>query len=470
MVFKYNLRSSVGRKWKQMKDNKDRNDEGRLEEGVCNGCKVKVEDVNKTLECSACKATFHGPCTQVPLLDKDVKMLNELLVVNPCVCWICPKCCTSKVLGIESSIEETVSVAQNAAVEAITQMTAEIQSSLTEKMETIISTKLEEMVNKKMEGIMNPKMEEIKSSLCTEVTTPLNNVKTSVNKIKLDVQKNLTYHTNEIKKQSTILKAKQTPGVEKFKVANGRGKAVAYDAKKTVIIKGVKDKELVSSSQKIKSTLSKYFTAIPIEYAYLNKKGTVQFQFKTEDKAKEVIAAWQPEYFGGGTSVYSPATEKTYAVLRDVDKDIPDEEIKEILEKNYGTVECRRITYGERPSFVVKVKFSTEADMKMAIEKGIIIGNVKIYPEESYSRKVRTFRCFNCQKFGHIQTFCKNSPACDNCSGKHQTRDCTTPDAKKCANCELNHKASSPDCPKFKAIQESRANSLYESLNSPRYG
>ena len=123
-----------------------------------------------------------------------------------------------------------------------------------------------------------------------------------------------------------------------------------------MIIKGVKDKELVSSSQKIKSTLSKNFTAIPIEYAYLNKKGTVQFQFKTEVKAQEVIASWQPEYFGGGTSVYSPAIEKTYAVLRDVDKDIPDDEIKDTLEKNYGPVTCSRIKYGEKPSFVVKVK------------------------------------------------------------------------------------------------------------------
>ena len=453
-----------------MKDNNDSNDNGRLSGGICNGCKDKIEDSSKILECRACKTMFHGLCTQVPLLDKDVKVLNELLLVNPCVCWVCPKCCTGKESGIETSIEDTMSVAQNAAVEAITQMTKDIQENMTDKMEKIISTKLEELVLKKMEGIIAPKMEEIKTKLCAEVKTPINSVKTSVNKIKVDVNKNLTYHTNEIKKQSTLLKAKQHIGAEQFKVATGRGKAVAYDAKKTVIIKGVKDKELVSSSQKIKSTLSKYFTAIPIEYAYLNKKGTVQFQFKSEDKANEVITGWKPAYFGGGTSVYSPATEKTYAVLRDVDKDIPDDEIKETLEKEYGPVACSRIKYGERPSFVVKVKFSTEADMKAAIDKGVILGNVKIYPEESYSRKARTFRCYNCQKFGHIQTFCKNNPACDNCSGKHPTRECTTPEALKCANCELKHKSSSPDCPKFKSIQESRANSLYESSNDPKYG
>ena len=91
MVFKYNLKSSVGKKWKRMNDNKDRNDDGRLEEGVCNGCKEKIDDVNKKIECKACKATFHGLCIQVPLLDKDVKMLNELLLFNHSVCWICPK-------------------------------------------------------------------------------------------------------------------------------------------------------------------------------------------------------------------------------------------------------------------------------------------------------------------------------------------------------------------------------------------
>ena len=62
-------------------------------------------------------------------------------------------------------------------------------------------------------------------------------------------------------------------------------------------------------------------------------------------------------------------------------------------------------------------------------------------------------RCTNCQKFNHLKHQCSQTfPTCVFCSESHQSNICYIAQAKgknlnlKCANCELNHAASSKTC------------------------
>lgn len=62
-------------------------------------------------------------------------------------------------------------------------------------------------------------------------------------------------------------------------------------------------------------------------------------------------------------------------------------------------------------------------------------------------------RCYNCQKFGHHQSWCTQSPICGVCSGKRSSQQCIDKlKAKqtfipKCANCYNKHHAWDKHCP-----------------------
>ena len=70
-------------------------------------------------------------------------------------------------------------------------------------------------------------------------------------------------------------------------------------------------------------------------------------------------------------------------------------------------------------------------------------------------------RCYRCQSHdGHFARNCKETKTCSQCGESHEDKeqDCTKPAC--CINCkrakytDLNHAASSPDCPVFKAAQK----------------
>ena len=65
-------------------------------------------------------------------------------------------------------------------------------------------------------------------------------------------------------------------------------------------------------------------------------------------------------------------------------------------------------------------------------------------------------RCFQCQKFGHGKTSCRNQLTCSKCAEKgHSGLECTK--EPKCVNCEGAHESSSKECPvwiKEKNIQK----------------
>lgn len=61
-------------------------------------------------------------------------------------------------------------------------------------------------------------------------------------------------------------------------------------------------------------------------------------------------------------------------------------------------------------------------------------------------------RCKSCQKLGHTQKWCKNSPLCENCAlPPHKPTECTR---THCVNCSEEHPSISSDCKVFKQQKE----------------
>lgn len=114
----------------------------------------------------------------------------------------------------------------------------------------------------------------------------------------------------------------------------------------------------------------------------------------------------------------------------------------------------------------IVVSFSNEADYKKALTKRMNIAGLGLRTEKLILTP-KTYRCENCQQFGHLENRCKRPTICRVCADSHATpqHSCGTSGClkgqackhmePKCANCGENHQASFKRCPKFMAIKNS---------------
>lgn len=99
-----------------------------------------------------------------------------------------------------------------------------------------------------------------------------------------------------------------------------------------------------------------------------------------------------------------------------------------------------------RPLPVIKVVGSITVINSLIQAKDIIVAG-KVC--SVVRRKPVIYRCYNCQRFGHIAKVCNRHKRCINCGRNHTNEGyCTAPVA--CANCNGTHRSSSRDCPVFK--------------------
>ncbi|KAG5870351.1 hypothetical protein JTB14_016118 [Gonioctena quinquepunctata] len=128
---------------------------------------------------------------------------------------------------------------------------------------------------------------------------------------------------------------------------------------------------------------------------------------------------------------------------------------KEIIESLPDTIEEDELElkfkFGARDrSFDHWVAEASPLVRKLLLERG------RVYLDWNFcvvKDHVRISRCFECQKFGHIQTACKSEVACSHCADKHETRECPNKDGpKKCINCirakgrDIAHDSGSLKC------------------------
>lgn len=101
----------------------------------------------------------------------------------------------------------------------------------------------------------------------------------------------------------------------------------------------------------------------------------------------------------------------------------------------------------QTPTGHVKLLFRAKEVRDEALKRGhIFVGGRKVkVVEVDWNREVR--RCYKCQGYGHIKHNCSASVlTCGLCAGGHDTRDCDSKLALKCANCKKQHAAGDPQC------------------------
>ena len=254
---------------------------------------------------------------------------------------------------------------------------------------------------------------------------------------------------------------------ERSQIMNGKegapgalqGRGVVFDQQKTVLIKGIRDKQYFANSIGLRRNLSKIFPLIAIDIAMTTTSGFVQYQFRTKEDADKVMQNWDSNNFGGGTKAIQPQAKTSIGIARDVPIDYTEEELSAEIKENYGATEVKRLLRNEKPLPLLKVFFDTPELLQQAMASGIKLKEgLLIHVEESTHRGGRIIRCYNCQKFGHVQARCTNSLKCVKC-GEEGHRHQDNGDQKctkdiKCSNCGEQHQANSYLCSKFKEIRQ----------------
>jgi hypothetical protein len=157
--------------------------------------------------------------------------------------------------------------------------------------------------------------------------------------------------------------------------------------------------------------------------------------------------------------VSQSAPEIIKGILRGIDVDITDEEMKEELgkSKHYTVVTLKRLTRTDQnkeiiPTTTVLIEFKGNT-LPRSVCMYSVSRTVQIYvPKPTI--------CFNCHIYGHIANQCKSTaPTCGFCAERHNTRDCDKKNetaTPTCVNCKGPHIARSTECPVMRQLFETR--------------
>lgn len=127
-------------------------------------------------------------------------------------------------------------------------------------------------------------------------------------------------------------------------------------------------------------------------------------------------------------------------VIYGVDTDISEDELFRNLQgaEVSGVRRFKTMRDGERKdSTAVLVTFKEDA-LPQRVSLGFIT-----YPVKPYDRP--PFRCFKCQRFGHVAAVCRGDQRCGKCGGQHDRRECDSNELK-CCNCGGSHMAGFRGC------------------------
>jgi hypothetical protein len=116
-----------------------------------------------------------------------------------------------------------------------------------------------------------------------------------------------------------------------------------------------------------------------------------------------------------------------------------------IAQRYLSTVQVARIFRDGQPINRICVDFRSNDDVQKILQcSHISIDSIR-YPAVAYKPLARIDRCFRCQQFGHKAIKCSNEPKCYKRGENHEyNRDCAN--VVKCANCNAQHMAGSPEC------------------------
>ena len=175
---------------------------------------------------------------------------------------------------------------------------------------------------------------------------------------------------------------------------------------------------------------------------FLNTSYSEANEFIEQDKISTINSNW---------CAYIPdANTQIAGIIRDIPKTFTEDDVKE-------DITDRHTLNSNISIFIIKRRIAGETSNSLESTGSVKIGFSSALPDKiqinNVSRKVFKFiplvkRCFRCQRFGHINSFCKSEPRCVVCGQNHNSS-FSCPNKINCANCKGNHKASDLSCPCF---------------------
>ena len=76
--------------------------------------------------------------------------------------------------------------------------------------------------------------------------------------------------------------------------------------------------------------------------------------------------------------------------------------------------------------------------------------NILFYTKQHIPRPLR---CFKCNRYGHVENYCRGKLRFSICSGEHKYSECSAA-ASKCPNCGGSHSANEKICPRYQRETE----------------
>jgi len=125
---------------------------------------------------------------------------------------------------------------------------------------------------------------------------------------------------------------------------------------------------------------------------------------------------------------------------------------------SYKGIRCmhiRRLTkrHTGKPTQIVKIT-CTEIDANRLLNTSLIVNNKTCVVDRE--RKIKVYRCYECQSFGHTASTCKENKRCAFCEEMHDFRQLCTRNVR-CCNCGEAHSSSNSKCPVYLTRYETLA-------------
>ena len=125
---------------------------------------------------------------------------------------------------------------------------------------------------------------------------------------------------------------------------------------------------------------------------------------------------------------------------------------------SHGIVSMTRIIKKstKQPLNIVKAYTLEREDYNRIIQAGRIKIGYTMIKVKPWEFGIQTNQCFNCCKFGHPSSNCKQPTVCLRCAGNHNFKNCTITEKDKylCNNCKGCHAACSRLCPTMIKIEQ----------------
>ena len=230
------------------------------------------------------------------------------------------------------------------------------------------------------------------------------------------------------------------------------------DRTKTVMISKGIYRNLVKSSQTIKSTFNRHFTGMKINSTFVTKGGSLLIELSSKEDAEKVESEWRSDFFAerGKSTVCSTLEKLNRSILlKRVPTNLTEDFLIGEMSKKFSVTAVKRfVTRNQVQLQTVKIDFENREDIQECLKEGVRIGH-ELFRAEEYKPRRRIIQCYNCYAFGHVANLCpKRHQVCIHCSGKHNYETCpNTDDEPTCGNCcTKGHSIIDKECPIYQAI------------------